>query len=176
METAKEWIEQALSDFVERETGVRPAWKPSKRAHCATSAFLRADARAAAERLHAARADCTLFGAPLVNAVRKENGWILMDLTAEAVDALAERLPPAEEPDETVFLRRLWIWAQQEERPTPSDPVVLQGVYGVLFGAADAENLLLKAPQHLDGMARVTLEQGLSRAAKVLLWERRKES
>ena len=175
MESQKALIETALCDFVERVTGVRPVWKPSRRAHCATSAFLRADAKATAAQLSEVRADCTLFGTPLIDTVRAENGWILIFLTAEAIDALANRLPPPEEPDESPFLRRLWIWAQHEDRPTPNDPALLLGVYGVLFGAPDAESALLTALHQQDGTERVMLEQRLSRAAKLLLWERRNQ-
>ena len=44
----KDVIEAVLSDFVEQHTGVRPDLKPSKKAHLASSAFLRTDANAAA--------------------------------------------------------------------------------------------------------------------------------
>ena len=176
MESARTLIETALTDFVVRESGVRPAWKPSKRAHCATSAFLRADAKEIAARLNENRAACTLFGVPLLKEVREENGWILVCFTAEALDTLAARLPKAEEPDEGYFVRRLWTWAQHADCPTPDDAALLQGVYGVLFGAPDAEQTLLSAPTQLDGTARIALEQRLSRAAKVLLWERRMQT
>ena len=125
MKTGKAFLETALCDFVQQQTGVRPAWKPSRRAHCATNAFLRADAKGIAAQLQAHRADCLLFGVPLLKEVREENGWILVFFTAEALDALAARLPKAEEPDETTFLRRLWIWAQHADCPTPDDAAVL---------------------------------------------------
>ena len=175
MESLKAQIETALSDYVERQTGVRPVFKSSRRAHCATSAFLRADAAETAKRLMQNRSECTILGAPLVASVREENGWILIFCTAAALDALAKTLPPPIEPDETPFLRRLWIWAQHDERQTPDDDVLLQGVYAVLFGAPDAEQTLLSAPHKKDGMARVALEQGLSHIAKLLLWERRNQ-
>lgn len=173
MEPQKTLIETALGDFVERHTGVRPTFKPSKRAHCATSAFLRADAERTADRLNANRADCLLFGAPLLHAVRAENGWLLFMLTAQALDALAARLPLPGEPDESLLSRRLWIWAQHADRPTPDDPALLQGVFEMLFSAPNAEQTLLAAPYRSDGRARVELEQGLFRIAKLLLWERR---
>lgn len=176
MKSERALIETALSDYVERQTGVRPEWKPSRRAHCATSAFLRADAGATAAKLWENRAACTLFGAPLLSDVRAENGWILCFLTAAAIDALANRLPPPVQPDESFFLQRLWIWAQHEDLQTPDDPLLLQGVYGVLFSAPDAEQTLLSAPRHSDGAERVALEQRLFRIAKLILWERRNKT
>lgn len=173
MESQKTLIETALTDFVERHTGIRAAWKPSKRAHCATSAFLRANAKQTAEMLHENRADCLLFGTPLIDAVREENGWLLLRLTAQSIDALAARLPRPLEPDDAYAARRLWIWAQHEDLPTPDDPVLLQGVFEMLFSAPNAEQTLLGAPYHLDGRARATLENRLCRIAKLLLWERR---
>lgn len=173
MESQKILIETALTDFVERHTGIRPVWKPSKRAHCATSAFLRAQAKQTAETLHAKRADCVLFGTPVLDAVREENGWVLAFFSARAIDALAKRLPPPEEPDGSYVSRRLWIWAQHEDRPTPDDPALLAGVFAMLFSAPNAAQTLFRAPYGKDGRERVALEQGLFRAAKLLLWERR---
>ena len=176
MESARSLIESTLCDFVERHTGVRPALKPSKRAHCATSAFLHANAKRTAQTLHENRAKCLLFGTPLLNGVCEENGWLLFTLSAQALDTLSARCPQPEEPDGSYFARRLWIWAQHADRPTPDDPALLQGVYETLFGAPNAEQTLLSAPYHLDGTARVELEQRLFRIAKLILWERRIET
>lgn len=175
MESQRVLLEAALADFVEQHTGVRPCIKPSKRAHCATSAFLRKDAARTAALLAAHKETCTLFGMPVLDAVRAENGWVLFFFRAAALDAMAMRLPPASEPDDTFFARRLWIWAQHADAQTPDDPTLLQGVFGVLFGAPDAQNTLLSAPYRLDGQARAAFEQRLGRAAKILLWERRTE-
>lgn len=173
MEALKPLIETALGDFVERHTGVRPAFKPSKRAHLATNAFLRGGAERAAALLSAHAADCTLFGRPLIEAIRTENGWVLFFLTADVPNAYAETLPPAPEPDESFFERRLQIMTRHADAPVPDDPYVLQGFYAVLFSAPRAEETLLSAARHLDGTARVALEQRLHRVGKLLLWERR---
>ena len=166
-------IEAALSDFVERHTGVKPELKPSKKAHLATSSFLRGDADAAAETLSAHAAECTLSGAPLLSRVTAENGWLLFFFTADAVDAFAGTLPPAEEPDDSYFMRRLWIMIHHEDAETPDDPALLDGFYAALFRAPDGEKRFLAAPKAHDGNERVVLEQRLYRMAKILLWERR---
>ena len=173
MESQRILLGTALTGFVRRHTGVAPWWKPSGRAHCATSAFFRDGAAETAALLNANKADCTLDGAPLLDRVSERNGWILVRFAPAAIDALAARLPEPEEPDESFFARRLWIWAQHGDRPTPDDPAVLQGAFETLFGAPHAERTLLSAPYQRDGIARVELEHSLFRIAKVLLWERR---
>ena len=168
-------IETALGGFVELHTGVRPTLKPSKRAHLATGSFLRADAKTAAQTLHAHRADCTFFGAPLLSSVTEENGWLLFTFTSAALDAYAKRLPPAPAPDDSVFLRRMQIWSRHEDADTPDDPALLQGAFEVIFGAPNGEETLLSAPRRKDGNERVALERRLRRIATVILWERRNE-
>ncbi len=166
-------IEAALSDFVEQHTGVKPELKPSKKAHLASSSFLRGDADAAAVLLSAHAKDCMLFGAPLLARVTAENGWLLFYFTADAIDAFAKMLPPAEEPDDSYFARRLWIMVHRDDAETPDDPALLDGFYAALFHAPDGEKRFLAAPKTHDGNARVAVEQRLSRMAKILLWERR---
>lgn len=166
-------IEAALSDFVERHTGVKPELKPSKKAHLASSSFLRGDADAAAALLSAHAKDCALFSAPLLSRVTTENGWLLFFFTADAIDAFAETLPPAEEPDDSFFMRRLWIMVHHDDAKTPDDPKLLDGFYAALFHAPDGEKRFLAAPKAHDGNARVAIEQRLYRMAKILLWERR---
>jgi len=166
-------IEAALSDFVEQHTGVKPDLKPSKKAHLATSSFLRGDAGAAAAVLSAHEKDCLLLGVPLLSRVIAENGWLLFFFTADVIDAYALTLPPAEEPDESFFARRLWIAYRHEDAETPDDPALLLGFYAVLFAAPDAEKRFLSAPRTHDGNARVALENRRRRMAKILLWERR---
>lgn len=173
MNSWKESIETAIGDFVERHTGVRPALKPSKKAHLASNSFLRGDAEAAAEQLALHAPDCALCGARLLKTVEAENGWLLFFLTAEAIDAYAKTLPPADEPDDSYFARRLWILRQHADADTPDDPRLLDGFYAVLFSAPNAEERFLSAPRAYDGMRRVALEQALSRMANILLWERR---
>ena len=173
MRSLKTAIETALGDFVERHTGVRPLLKPSKRAHLATNAFLRDGAARACAVLNAQASDCTLFQKPLLKEVRAENGWLLFFLTADAPDAYAETLPPAPEPDGSYLEGRLLIMARHADAPVPDDPYVLTGLYAVLFGAPRAEETLLSASRHYDGMERVALENRLARVGKLLLWERR---
>ena len=98
---------------------------------------------------------------------------MLVYFAPSAIDALADRLPPVPEPDDAYFARRLWIWAQHADLPTPNDPALLQGVFETLFRAPNAEQTLLAAPHRADGRERAALEQRLMHAAKVLLWERR---
>ena len=173
MESLKSAIEQALSAYVQRLTGKWPALKPSKKAHLASSAFLREDAAAAAAKLCEAASDCTLFGVPLLSDVKAENGWLLFTFRTDALDACAVRLPAAEEPDDSYFARRLWMYARHGDAPVPDDAAVLQGFFAALFGLPDGERRFLSAPRRLDGMARVRLEQRMTRLAKILLWERR---
>ena len=166
-------IEAVLSDFVEQHTGVKPELKPSKKAHLASSSFLRGDADAAAAVLSAHAKDCTLSGVPLLSHVTAESGWLLFFFTADAVDAYAATLPPAEEPDDSYFMRRLWIMIHHEDAETPDDPALLDGFYAALMHAPDGEKRFLAAPKAHDGNERVALEQRLYRMAKILLWERR---
>ena len=173
MESLKTLIEAALTDFVQSHTGMRIALKPSKKAHLATASFLRTDAKAAATTLHERRETCRLFGVPLLDSVTEENGWLLFRFTGAVLDAYAKRLLPTPAPDESYFARRMQILSRHEDTKTPDDPALLQGVYEVLFDAPNAEETLLSAPHKKDGMERVKLEQSLSRAAKIILWERR---
>lgn len=173
MISMRDAIEAALSDFVERHTGVKPELKPSKKAHLATSSFLRGDADAVAALLSAHAKDCTLFSAPLLSRVTAENGWLLFFFTADAIDAFAGTLPPVKEPDDSYFARRLWIMAHHNDAETPDDPALLDGFYAALMRAPDGEKRFLAAPKTYDGNERVALEQRLSRMAKILLWERR---
>lgn len=166
-------IERALSAFVEQHTGVKPDLKPSKKAHLATNSFIRGDAGAAAETLSAHEKDCRLLGVPLLSRVTHENGWLLFFFTADAIDAFAETLPPAKEPDDSYFLRRLWIMVHHADAKTPDDPILLDGFYAALMCAPDGEKRFLAAPKAHDGNARVAMEQRLKRMAKILLWERR---
>ena len=69
MEPLRVAIERTLRDFIERLTGVCVALKPSKKAHLASSAFLRGDAVGTAQMLHAHAHECTLFGVPLLRSV-----------------------------------------------------------------------------------------------------------
>lgn len=172
----KDAIEDAVSRFVEQHTGVKPDLKPSKKAHLASNSFLRTDADAAARMLSEHIADCTLIGAPLIRSVTAENGWLLFFFTADAIDAFAAALPPAEEPDESYFARRLWIAYHHADAETPDDPALLDGFYAVLFSAPDGEKRFLSAPRAHDGDARVVLENRRTRMAKILLWERRNAS
>lgn len=169
----KDAIKTALADFVERETGTRPVLKPSKKAHLASGSFLRANAPAAAELLTRRAAACTLLDARLPDRIEAENGWLLFYLTADAIDAYARTLPPAEEPDDGFVSRRLWAMARHPDAETPDDPVLLDGFYAMLFAAPNGEERFLSAPRAHDGAERVALEQRLSRMAKILLWERR---
>lgn len=171
----REAIETAVVEFVARHTDVRPKLKPSKKAHLASGSFLQTDAEATAKALSLHAADCTLFGVPLLAEVRAENGWLLFFFTADVIDAYAKTLPPAEEPDASFFSRRLWIMVHHADADTPNDPYVLDGFYAALFLAPQGERRLLRAAHHLDGNARVALEQRLRRIAAVLLWERRNE-
>ena len=77
MISMKDAIAAALGDFVEQHTGIRPHPKPSKRAHLASSDFLRGDADETAKLLSAHAGECTLFGAPLIRKIEAENGWLL---------------------------------------------------------------------------------------------------
>mgnify|MGYP006916134025 CR=1 FL=1 len=173
MISMRDAIEAELSGFVERHTGVKPDLKPSKKAHASSSAFLRADASAAAALLNAHAEECTLLSAPLLKAVTAENGWLLFFLTAEAIDAFANALPPAEEPDDTYFARRLWIAYRHADAETPDDPALLDGFYAALMRAPFGERRFLSAPRAHDGTERIALEQRTARMAKILLWERR---
>jgi hypothetical protein len=173
MISLKDAIEAAVSGFVEQHTGVRPDLKPSKKAHLAASAFLRTDADAAAKTLSEHAADCVLFGAPLLSRVVAENGWLLFFFTADVIDAYAKTLPPAEEPDDSYYMRRLWIAYRHADAETPDDPALLLGFYAALFSAPDGEQRFLSAPRTHDGNERVALEQRLRRMAQILLWERR---
>lgn len=173
MISRKNAIASALADFVERHTGVKPVLKPSKKAHLASSAFLRADARSAARLLNERAAECSLCGAPLLSCVIAESGWLLFFLTAEAIDAYAKTLPPAEEPDDAYYSRRLWIAYRHADAETPDDPALLDGFYAALFGAPNGGERFLSAARTHDGNARVALENRMSRMAKILLWERR---
>lgn len=166
-------IETALRGFVEQHTGVCPELKPSKKAHLAASTFLRTDASAAAKLLSADASACTLFSVPLLNRVEAENGWLLFFFTAKVIDAYAAMLPPAEEPDDAYFARRLWIAVHHPDVETPDDPALLDGFYAALFGAPDGERRFLSAPRVYDGNKRVALENRTARMAKILLWERR---
>jgi len=173
VESLKSLIEAAVKGFVQSHTGVLITCKPSKKAHLATNAFIRADAESIAETLHGDRERCTLFCVPLLDSVTEENGWLLFTFTVAALDAYAKTLPTAPAPDESVFLRRMQIWSRHEDADTPDEKALLQGVFEVLFGAPNAEETLLTAPRSLDGNARVQLEQRLSRIATIILWERR---
>lgn len=173
MISLKNAIETALGEFVERHTGVLPEWKPSKKAHLASSSFFRRDADAVAAKLNACADECRLFSVPLICRVRSESGWLLFDFTADVIDAYAAALPPAEEPDDTYFARRLWIAYRHADAKTPDDPFLLDGFYAALTGAPNGEERFLSAPKHYDGNARISLEQRTARMAKVLLWERR---
>lgn len=166
-------VEAALTDYVVRMLGVQPDWKPSKLAHLASSSFLRTDAQAAAAVLHARRDACTLFGAPLISSVSERSGWLLVSLTADAIDAFAVTLPPAEEPDDAYLSRRLWAMARRPDAKTPDDPALLLGFYALLFGAPNGAERFLSAPRAHDGAERVAIERRLSRMATILLWERR---
>lgn len=173
MEPLKPLMERTLSDYVERQTGVRPALKPSKKAHLASSSFLKTGADAAAGLLDAHADECTLFGVPLLRSVTAENGWLLFRFAPDALDAYAARLEDAEEPDDSYFARRLWMSARHDDAPVPDDDAVLQGFFAVLFGQSDGERLYLSAPRQKDGAARAALEQRLTRLARILLHERR---
>lgn len=166
-------IKETLGAFVERYTGVKPVLKPSKKAHLASSTFLREGADAAAQLLTGHLPDCTLSGAPLLSRVIAENGWLLFFFTAAAVDAFSETLPDPIEPDETYFLRRLWIAAQHDDTETPDDPALLDGFFAALFRAPQGEERFLAAPRAHDSMERIAIEHRLFRMSKVLLWERR---
>lgn len=173
MEPLRVAIERTLRDFIERLTGVCVALKPSKKAHLASSAFLRGDAAAEAQLLDAHAHECTLYGAPLLRSVTAENGWLLFRFAPDVLDAYATRLEDAEEPDDSYFARRLWMYARRDDAPVPDDPAVLQGFFAVLFGLSEGERLFLSAPRQKDGLERVNLEQRMTRLAKVLIWERR---
>ena len=173
MEPLSTQIKRTLSAYVERVTGVCPELKPSKKAHLASSAFLRGGADKAAAALNEHADECTLYEVPLLSSVAVENGWLLFFFTPDALDAAATRLPDPEEPDETYFARRLWMYARHDDAPVPDDPMVLQGFFAALFRQSDGERLFLAAPRHLDGMERVNLEHRMSRLAKLLLYERR---
>ena len=173
MISLKDAIEAAIRDFVEQHTGVTPDLKPSKKAHLATSSFLRMNADAAAKALSERAADCRLSGVPLLQRVICENGWLLFFFTADVIDAYAQILPPAEEPDDSFFARRLWIMVHRADAKTPDDPALLDGFYAALMHAPDGEKRFLAAPTAHDGNARVAIEQRLKRMAKILLWERR---
>lgn len=169
----KNAIEAAVCGFIQQHTGVSAVLKPSKKAHLATNAFLRTDADAAAKTLSAHTADCTLLGVPLIGSIRAENGWVLFFFTADAIDTFAQTLPPAAEPDDSYFARRLWIAYRHPDAETPDDPALLLGFYAALFSAPDGEQRFLSAPRAHDGNERVALENRRSRMAKILLWERR---
>ena len=173
MESLKSLIEAALTDFVQSHTGVTIALKPSKKAHLATNAFIRADAESIAETLHGDRERCTLFCVPLLDSVSEENGWLLFTFTVAALDAYAKTLPTAPAPDESVFLRRMQIWSRHEDADTPDEKALLQGVFEVVFGAPNGEQTLLSAPREKDGNERVALERRLRRVGTIILWERR---
>ena len=173
MEPLSAQIKRTLTAYVERVAGVCPELKPSKKAHLASSAFWRGGADGAARLLNERADECTLFGVPLLRSVEVENGWLLFFFTTDALNAAAQRLPDAEEPDGTYFARRLWMYARHDDAPVPDDPSVLQGFFAALFGQSDGERLFLSAPRQKDGMERVRLEQRMSRLAKLLLYERR---
>lgn len=175
MSSMKDAIFAALGDFVERYTGVRPAFKPSKKAHLASSGFLRKNADETAKLLSEHTAECTLLSAPLLKRVCAENGWLLFFFTADAIDAYAKTLPEPGEPDDSYFARRLWIAVHHDDADTPDDPVLLDGFYAALFSAPNGEERFLSAPRHLNGNARVALERRMRRAATIILWERRND-
>lgn len=173
MKPLKTAIEQALGDFVLRCTNVLPAWKPSKKAHLATNSFYRTDADAIAKLLSARQNECECFGVPLLSAVEAENGWLLFRFRSDALDAYAAALPAAKEPDDSYLSRRLWMYARHPDAPVPDDAAVLQAFFAALFGLPDGERAFLASARRLDGQARITLEQRMTRLAKILLYERR---
>lgn len=173
MSPLDQMIRQTLADWIERITGVRPVLKPSKKAHLAASAFLRRDAAQTAACLNAHADECTLFGVPLLRTVEAENGWLLFFFRTDALDAYAAQLPPAQEPDDSYFTRRLWMYARRADAPVPDDAALLQGFFAVLFKLHDGERLFLAAPRQKDGADRISLEQRMTRLAAILLYERR---
>ncbi len=173
MISLKTAIEQALSAFVEKYTGVRPFLKPSKKAHLATGSFLRSDAAGAAQALNAHLDACMLFQMPLLVSVTEENGWLLFFFSPDVLDAYAQTLPEAGGPDDCYVAQRFFMIANRDDVPVPDDGAVLQGFFAVLFGHPDGERLFLAAPKRKDGMERIALERRMTRLAKILLYERR---
>ena len=175
MSSLKDAIETAVSEYAATITGKRPVWKPSKKAHLASSSFLRENAREIAAALHARRGECRLFGAPLLASVTEENGWILCFFTVDAIDAFAATLPTITEPDDSYLNRRLWAMARRPDAKTPDDPALLSGFFALLFSAPDGAERFLSAPRAHDGGERIAIEQRLRRMATVLLFEQNKE-
>ena len=131
------------------------------------------DGAASGNAVKALSRACESHGVPLLRTVEAENGWLLFFFRTDALDAYAAQLPPAQEPDDSYFARRLWMYARRADAPVPDDAALLQGFFAVLFKLHDGERLFLAAPRQKDGADRISLEQRMTRLAAILLYERR---
>ena len=158
--------------------GKRIALRPSQKAMLASSDFVRSDAKGAADLLRNRIERCRLYGAPLLQNVRAENGWLLFDLHAAAFDAYAARLPREFTHGTAYADRRMELLLRHGDAPTPDCPAILRATLNASFASRrgrwtkEEERAVLSMTHTLSGMERVRAEQCAAHAATIILYER----
>ncbi len=178
MESLYRSATEALCGWIQQHTGVLPTLRVSRDAHVACSSFF-GDAAFVANKLERVQNECTLLGAPLVERVSAQNGWLLLWLTAQSLDAYAAALPASFVHGDAYVDRRLAILLRHGDAPCPKDERVEAVVWRTVFAArdgawtSDTEKAVLTVSHALDGQARIDLEHAMGGVARILLYERR---
>lgn len=170
----KQTLETHVSVCLETDILLRP----SRKAMLACPAFAFGNGSAAAKRLEAFP-EPRLFGASLLASVRAESGWLLFDLDKSVFDAYALTLPNTFLHGTDYVDRRMELLLRHGDMPLPACDAVLNAMLTAScacarrkWTAADTR-VVLTMTHGLLGMERIRTEHALSRAAKIILYERR---
>lgn len=182
METLYLQITETVGAWIEACLGRAVSLRLSKKAMLACADFIREDTSAIADRLAARRAECSALGTLPVRSVRADSGWLLFDLDASYFDAFSLLIPDCFDYGNAYVDKRMEMFLKHGDSPLPAYDPVLKGILTASFASSrnkwtqDDERTVLTMTHALSGMDRVRTEHALARAAKIILYERRKLS
>ncbi len=168
-----------INSWIVSFSGKSAHFRLSKKAMLSSSDFISEDPPMVAEALAAVRKECSFMGVPMVRSVRSENGWLLIDLEKTFFDAFALLLPDQFDYGNFYVDKRMEIFLRHGDCSLPPYDPVLKAVLTASYASTrgrwtkDDERTVLTMTHALSGMERVRTEHAISRAAKIILFERR---
>ena len=168
-----------INSWIESFSGKSAHFRLSKKAMLSSSDFILEDPLMVAEALAAVRKECSFMGVPMIRSIRCENGWLLIDLEKTVFDTFALLLPDQFDYGDSYVDKRMEMFLRHGDCSLPPYDPVLKAVLTASYASTrgrwtkDDEQAVLTMTHTLSGMERVRTEHAISRAAKIILFERR---
>ena len=178
-QTLLDEVIDALSAYIFRVTGVMPrktGFRLSRSGELSLNAFIRQDAKRAAEALRNNADACVLWSVRLLREVREENGWLLFDLSPAFFTRLCDRAAVLDRDPGTDYVSmRMRMLSRKPASPCPDHCGVRLALLRSLLAddkgrfTAEDDRAVLTMTHGEKGMERIALENRCGTVALALL-------